>query len=189
MFTKISEDELIIADELKGELRKTREALQNNFDQQDIHFVSLKEELERIFKKKKLDEVTQDEMKENIVLLKAIYTKVKELNRKNDLLKAKYQHDEKYVRIHKRLAEKGTLTIKEMQLHEALQSIKASTDQQLVRNSRLTENESYFNDYLMQLVVNELQDKKKMNLDYDTAESINALIVNEYLNQYNGRRA
>ncbi|MEO6135602.1 MAG: type I restriction endonuclease, partial [Ginsengibacter sp.] len=127
MFTKVSESELVIADELKNQLRKTREAMQNNFDQQDTEFISLKEELERIFKKKNLDEVSQEEMKENIILLNAMYDKVKELNRKNDLLKAKYEQDEKYVRIHKRLMEKGKLTLKEMQLFEALQHIKKET--------------------------------------------------------------
>lgn len=189
MFTKISESELVIADELKNNLRKTREAMQNNFDQQDPHFISLKEELERIFKKKNMDEVSQEEMKENIVLLNAMYDKVKELNRKNDLLKAKYEQDEKYVRIHKRLMEKGNLSLKEMQLFEALQEIKKETDQQLFRNGKLTDNEAYFNDYLLQLVVNELQEKRKMNLDFATAKSINGLIVNEYLNQYNGYNA
>ncbi|MEP6673943.1 MAG: type I restriction endonuclease [Ferruginibacter sp.] len=189
MFTKISENELVIADELRNQLRKTREALQNNFDQQDPHFISLKEELERIFKKKNLDEVTQEEMKENIILLKAMYDKVKELNRKNDLLKAKYEQDEKYVRIHKRLTAKGSLSIKEMQLYEALKVIKKTTDEQLVRNSRLTETESYFSDYLLQVVVKELKQEQKMNLDFATAKSINNLIVNEYLDQYKGKRA
>lgn len=189
VFTKVSESELVIADELKNQLRRTREELLNNFDTHDPQFISLKEELERIFKKKNLDEVTQEEMKENIILLKAIYDKVKELNRKNDLLKAKYENDEKYVRIHKRLMEKGSLSIKEMQLYEALQSIKQLTDEQLIRNNRIMENESYFGDYLLQLLVTELKENRNMKLDFATAKSINTLIVNEYLNQFYGNRA
>ncbi len=35
-----------------------------------------------------------------------IYEKGKELERKNQLLKAKYENDEKYSRLHKRLMEK-----------------------------------------------------------------------------------
>ncbi len=188
MFTKVSESELVIADELRAQLRQTREAILHNFDQDDPKLISLKEELERIFKNKHLNEVSQEKMKENIILLKAIYDKVKELNRKNDLLSAKYDQDQKYVRIHKRLIEKGNLSLKEMQIHEALQAIKKSTDEQLVRNGRLTEQESYFNDYLMQLVVKELKDERKINLNFATAKSINSLIVNEYLNQFNGKR-
>ena len=188
IFTKISEAELVIADELKNQLRRTREALLSNFDPKDPHFISLKEELERIFKNKNLDEVSQEEMKENIVLLQSIYDKVKELNRKNDLLKVKYEHDEKYVRVHKRLIERGNLSLSEMQLHEALQTIKNATDEQLMRNSKLTEHEAYFTEYLMQLVVKELRQERKMNLDFATAKSINTLIANEYLNQFTGAR-
>ena len=189
MFTKVSESELVIADELKNQLRRTREELLNNFDEKDPQFISLREELERIFKKKNLDEVSQEEMKENIILLKAIFEKAKELNRKNDLLKAKYEQDEKYVRIHKRLIEKGSLTVKEMQLFEALQSIKQAADEQLIHNSRIMENESYFGDFLMQLLVTELKDNRNMKMEYTTAKSINTLIVNEYLNQFNGHTA
>lgn len=189
MFTKMSEEELVIADELKQQLARTREVILNNFDHNDPKLISLREELERIFKKKNLTEVSQEQMKENIVLLRAIYNKVKELNRVNDLLKAKYAQDEKYVRVHKRLMEKGTLSVKEMQLFEALQSIKSSTDDQLMRNHRILENESYFSDFVMQLLIKEMIDERKLKLDFPTAESIGHLISNEYLNQYYGRRA
>ena len=71
-FTKIGEEELVLADKLKNTLRQTREALASNFDQQDPQFISLKEELERLFKKKNLSEVTQDEMVANIDALNKI---------------------------------------------------------------------------------------------------------------------
>ena len=48
MFRKVSEEELIIADQLKDILRKTREALGGNFDQKDPEFVSLYDELKRL---------------------------------------------------------------------------------------------------------------------------------------------
>lgn len=51
-FTKISEEELVLADELKDTLRKTRETLNSNFDKKDPEFVSLYEELKRLFDKK-----------------------------------------------------------------------------------------------------------------------------------------
>lgn len=75
-----------------------------------------------------------------------------------------------------------------MQLYEALQSIKQSTDEQLIRNSRIMENESYFGDFLLQLLVTELKDNRNMKMDFATAQSINHLIVNEYLNQFHGNR-
>ncbi len=73
MFEKVSEEELVLADTLKSTLRKTREELGGNFDPTDPDFISLKEELERLFKKKNLSEVNQDEMKENIDSLSDLF--------------------------------------------------------------------------------------------------------------------
>ena len=183
-FIKIDESELVLADEFKDILRKTRESLQHNFDQQDVHFVTLREELERIFKKKNLNEVTQNDMVENMHLLQKIYDKAKELNRKNALLKAKYENDEKYTRIHKRLTEKGTLNAKESQLHRALMQVKKQVDEKLINQDDLRKNEPYFKRYLLQLVVQEFKKNENIPLDYATTETINNLIANEYLQQY-----
>jgi hypothetical protein len=61
-FTKVREEELVLADKLKNTLRQTREALASNFDPQDPKFITLREELERLFKQKKLSEVSQEDM-------------------------------------------------------------------------------------------------------------------------------
>lgn len=185
-FTKISEEEMILADELKNDLRRTREALLHNFDPKDPRFISLKEELERIFKKKNLDQVTQDDMRENLFLLRSIYDRVTELNRKNALLKAKYEQDEKYARVHKRLTENGSISAKESQLHEALMNVKEQTDEQVLNNKNVISNEAYFKKQLMQIVINEFINKQHLKLDFDTTQSINNLIVNEYMYQYAG---
>lgn len=102
-FVKVGEEEMKLADELKNTLQKTREALGGNFDQADPYFISLKEELERLFKKKNLSEVSKEEMESNMRELELIYSAAKELERKNQLLKAKYDNDAKYARLHKRL--------------------------------------------------------------------------------------
>jgi type I restriction enzyme R subunit len=186
LFTKVSEEELILADQLRGQLKRTREALLYNFDQKDAEFVSLKQELERIFKKKNLDEVNQHNMRENILLLQSIYNRVTELNRRNALLKAKYEQDEKYARIHKRLTENKTLNVKETQLHEALMNVKTQTDEQLQNNKGLLSNEAFFTDrYLLNLVANEFVRRQKLKLDTDTTKAINTLIAGEYMAQYN----
>lgn len=51
-FVKIGEAELKLADDLKDIMRKVREGLAGNFDQDDLEYISLREELERIFKKR-----------------------------------------------------------------------------------------------------------------------------------------
>lgn len=185
LFTKVSEEELILADQLRGQLKRTREALLFNFDQKDAEFVSLREELERIFKKKNLAEVDQEDMRDNILLLQSIYDRVTELNRKNNLLKAKYEQDEKYARLHKRLLENKGISAKEIQLHQALMNVKRQTDEQLLNNKNILDNEAFFNRYLLNLVANEFVKNQNIKLDFHTTKSINNLIAGEYLQQYN----
>jgi len=187
LFRKVSEEELVLADKLKDALRQTREALAGNFDQKDPEFISLYEELERLFKKKNLDEITQEEMNINIGALRLIYDKVSELNRKNNLLKAKYENDKKYTRIHKRIVESGNITKRESQLFESLQYIKTTTDDQVMLNNNLLQNESYFDAMVMKLVVDSFKNKNKIPLDVQSAKYINGLVVKEYINEFQGK--
>lgn len=184
LFTKVKEEELLLADKLKNTLRQTREAMADNFDQQDPRFVTLKEELERLFKKKKLNEVGQQEMNANIGALNDIHEKVRELNRENNRLRARYQGDAKYTRIHKRLIERGTLTESERRIHEALAGIKQQADDQVLNNTQLLANESYFERMMMPLVIGEFQNRRKIKLDPDASRAINRLVVAEYMNEF-----
>lgn len=188
-FTKLKEEELIIADQLKNTLQKTREMLGGNFDQRDPIFISLKEELERLFKKKNLSEVTKEEMGNNIRELEKIYDAAKELERTNQLLKAKYDNDAKYARLHKRLMEKDPLTDSESKLFEALQSLKKEVDAQILQNANVLENESFVEKMILRLVISHLKNKFDLPLDADRSQAINNLIVKEYLNEYFGRVA
>jgi type I restriction enzyme R subunit len=188
-FVKVKEEEMILADQLKNTLQRTREMLGGNFDPGDPSFISLKDELERLFKKKNLNEVSKDEMEANIKELEVIYTQAKELERKNQLLKAKYDNDAKYARLHKRLMEKDPLTDSESKLFEALQSLKKEADAQILQNAAMLENESFVERMMVKLVIDQLKNKHHLNLDADTAKKINTLIVKEYMNEYYGRVA
>ena len=185
MFRKISEEEMVMADQLKDMLRKTREALGGNFDKVDPQFVSLYDELKRLFNKKNLDEVTQEEMKGNIAVLQKIFDKVSELNRKNNLLKAKYINDAKYARVHKRLLAQGGVSKRESEIHATLLDIKAKTDERVLLNTKLLDNEGFFSQTMMQLVVGAF-DRIKVALEPETARFINALLLKEYVNEFQG---
>lgn len=185
MFRKVSEEEMIIADRLKDMLRKTREALAGNFDKNDPEFVTLYEELKRLFDKKNLDEISQEDMKNNIGSLQQIFDKVTELNRRNNLLKAKYEYDAKYACVHKRILEKGTLTKRESEICETLLDIKNQADERILVNTRLLEHESFFNSMMLQMLVKSFG-KYKIPLEPDSARYINNLLVNEYMNEYQG---
>jgi type I restriction enzyme R subunit len=185
-FVKVDESEMMLADQLKDILQRTRESLGGNFDPSDPQFVSLREELERLFKKKNLSEVTKEEMEANVKALEAIYKASQEIERKNQLLKAKYNNDEKYARLHKRLMEKDPLTDSESKLFEALQSLKREVDTQILNNAKMLDNEVYVERMIARLVISELMKKHHLNLDPQTSKRINSMVVKEYLSEYRG---
>ncbi len=188
-FTKVKEEEMVLADQLKSTLQRTREMLGGNFDPKDPNFISLKEELERLFKKKNLSEVTKAEMEANIKSLDAIYDNAKELERKNQLVRAKYANDAKYARIHKRLMEKDPLTDKESKLLEVLQSIKLEVDNQIMQNANILSNESFAEKMMARIVVNQFRNKFDIPVNAEQSKRIYAMITKEYLNEFNGRAA
>ncbi|MFJ5448015.1 type I restriction endonuclease subunit R [Pectobacterium carotovorum] len=184
-FVKIGEEELVLADELRDTLRRTREALASNFDPQDPQFITLKEELERLFKKKKLSAVTQDEMVANIGTLNKIHDRIKALNRQNNLLREKYHGDVKYARIHKRLRERGTPSETERKIFEALIGVKRDADDKVLNNSQILNNEGYFEREIVSCVITHFEDLHHIKLTAQAASDINRLIVAEYLNEFN----
>ena len=185
-FTKIKEEEMLLADELKSVLQKTRENLGGNFDQADPEFISLKNELQRLFDKKNLKEVSREEIEKNITKLNEINIKAKEMNRKNDLLRAKYDNDEKYAKLHKRLMEKDPLTDNEEKLFKALNDLKQSIDKQILLNTKMMDNEEFIEKMTMRLVINEIQNNHKIALSVPSIKRINGIIINEYLKEYKG---
>jgi type I restriction enzyme R subunit len=185
-FRKVSEEELQISDQLHDTMKKTREALQVNFDQKDPEFISLYEELQKIFQRKKMNEMTQEDMQYNIEHLDNIYHKITEVNRRNNLLKAKYESDEKYARIHKRLTQDNRFTDKrQAQIIQALLNIKHQTDHIVLNNQAVIEKEEYFKDTMMPILIQAFQ-TEKLPLDSIAAKDINTWITKEYLQEYNG---
>ena len=189
-FSKIGEAELKIADDLRNTLAKTREAVNGNFDKKDPEWLSLKEELERIFAQRNIYEVSQEEMKQNMSLIEDIYSRITELNRKNNLLLAKYDNDKKYARVHKRIMQKRSnyTSKEEMKIREALQDIKTEADETVLNRKDVVENEGFFK-RTMNYIVYKIFNKKEIKVDTHTSESINNLIVDEYLKEYNGEVA
>ena len=187
-FRKVSESELQLGlvDDFKEQIRKTREAMQSNFDQKDHVYISLYEELERIFKKKKLTEMTTEDIQQNIVLLRSIYDRITEQNRRDNLLRAKYENDSKFARIHKRILE-GNAALnpkwREVQINAALLGIKDKADNILLTNQAVLSNEAYFSRTLQPLVFTHFGNQQ-LRLDSTSTKQINALVVAEYMGEY-----
>lgn len=186
-FRKVSESELKLGlvDDFKDQVRKTREAMQENFDHKDPVYITLYEELERIFKKRKLSEMTTEDLESNLILIRSIYDRITEQNRRDALLRAKYENDVKFARVHKRLKEqnKPEWSSREVAINQALLGIKRETDSQLILNRALLENEAFFASSIQPLIINKFKDES-LRLDVVSAKQIDALIVSEYMEEY-----
>ena len=155
-----------------------------NFDKGDPEFVALYDELKRLFDKKNLDEITQEEMNANIQNLEKIYEQITELNRRNNLLKAKYENDEKYARLHKRIMEERNINAREITIFETLMDIKNQADQKVLDNARMIQNEDYFIKFMSPIVITNFENHG-IKLDLESARQINNHATNEYLYQFN----
>jgi type I restriction enzyme R subunit len=185
-FEKLGEAELKIADELKDTLRRTRETLANTQDPLDPKWIALREELERLFKKKKLSEISQEQMQANISALRKIETEARALNHSNANLQAKYNGDAKYLRIHKRLIESRQAGNNPVQLHAALSAIKHDVDDAVLGNSQLLGNSAYFEKETLPIIISRFRQSPPVP-DAATFKRINTLLVKEYLDQAQGQ--
>ncbi len=188
-FTKVKQEEMKLADELKSMLERTRLKLGRSFDPKDPNFITLKEELERLFKKKNLSEVSKDAMLENTEALNRIYDLATEIERKNNLVSAKYANDNKYMRIHKRLLEKDPLTENEKLLFEVLNKLKLETDAQILQNSEQLNNEAYVDKMIGKIIFDEFKTNPSVENNLENVTRLKALVTKEYLDEYNGRIA
>ena len=186
-FRKVSEEEMVIADQLKSTLKKTRESMSDNFDKQDPEFVALYDELKRLFNMNNLDEITQEEMTDNIAELEEIYQSITDLNRRNEQLKVKYENDEKFAKIHKRLIERKSVDAREIAIYESLMNVKSQADEKVLANARITQNEDYFLKFMSPIVINAF-DGQGVKLDITAVKEINQLATNEYLHQFSNTR-
>jgi type I restriction enzyme R subunit len=178
-FRKIAEHELQIADKFRLELERTRKELEGNFDKKDVKFISLFEELKRLFKKKNIEELTSEEMNEAIKILKHIYNDANDLNNKDVQLAKKYENDTKFARIHKRIKENKLDVLKsDIALHEVLLAIKHTTDETVLNNQAMLSNEDYFAEASKRTIMEILETKGIRNLD--VVRFITKIMVAEY---------
>lgn len=181
-FRKIATHELQIADKFRSELERTRKELEGNFDKKDPKFISLFEELKRLFKKKNIEELDTAEMDEAVKNLKNIFEQANALNNKDAQLAAKYENDAKFARIHKRIRENklGVLN-SDITLHEILLQIKHRTDETVINNQALLNNEDYFSEATKRTIMETLEEKGIQDLN--VVRFINQTLVNEYFYQ------
>ena len=184
-FRKITEHELQIADKFREALEKARQELERSGDIHDPRFISLFEELKRVFKKKNVEELTAEEMNETIRDLNSIRDRASDLNTRDSLLAARYRNDYKFARIHKRINERNMNVLNtDSALLEALLSIKQHTDETVLNNEALLSNQEFFAEAAKRTIMETLEERGIRNLE--AVKFFNSLLVEEYTSERKG---
>ena len=180
-FRKIKEEELIIADAFRDTLEKTRrEIVDRCLDPKDPEYISLLDELKRVFKKKNIEELTADEMKQMMGDLNALKKKAEKRNLADRMLAAKYSGDVKYMRTHKRIMNSPPPITDAVTIHRILMTVKSKADDQIAHNENILDNEEYFIKSLQPIILRACMGEK-VRLDKPQLMFIDNCLSKEYI--------
>lgn len=183
-FRKVSESEMVIADQFQDILEKTRRELERSLDPKDPEYVSLLDELKRIFKKKNIEELTADEMKEHIQDLERIRKAAAQQNLRDQMLCSKYGNDAKYMRTHKRLKVSPPPIGADSVIFDVLMGVKAAVDQKVLKNQRMMDNHAFFSQEIMPSIIQSCR-KSVVKPTLDQVKFIDQCISTEYFAERN----
>lgn len=183
-FRKVSESELVIADKFRDTLIKTQQAVAHTLDPKDPEYITLLEELQRVLHKKNIEELTADEMNENMAELERIRAAAERKRREDQMLADKYEGDVKFMRTHKRLRETPPPITTDYVLNQILLNLKHNVDSKVIANQHLLDNESYFTRDLFPMIKQEL-DGHGVKYTASQVKYIGACVSNEYFTERN----
>lgn len=183
-FRKVSEGKMVIADRFQDILEKTRRELERSLDPKDPEYVSLLDELKRIFKKKNIEELTADEMKEHIQDLDRIRKVAAQQNLRDQMLCSKYGNDAKYMRTHKRLKASPPPIGADSVIFDVLMGVKAAVDQKVLKNQRMMDNHAFFSQEIMPSIIQSCR-KSGVKPTLDQVKFIDQCISTEYFAERN----
>ncbi len=187
----VPEELAIVINDLKEKFERVQREFEGNFDQKEEKYVILADEFRSFFRKKGFVPANVKEAKENVHYMDEVMAKIKEINARNNMLKKKYNNDEKFVRIQKRIQEENIkrpqpiISSNEMVLCENLYEMKCLIDSYVDLNPNIVQpsSESKFKQDVMSNI------SKKLFLlgvqaAIDDKKYLTNLISNEYIHQY-----
>jgi type I restriction enzyme R subunit len=144
----------------------------------------LYDDFRRLLEKHKISETNLDNIKFESQELSVIYDKIKELNRKNNVLKAKFGGDKKFARIYKTIEPSG-LPSANNPLLTLLERIKESIDEVVLQNENMLSKKPYF-ERLVGQKITEIWRKPEFEqkLNADIIERLIKYVSDEYFEQY-----
>jgi type I restriction enzyme R subunit len=191
---KGSEELSIYNNDLHDNYVKVMQEFDRNYDQKEPAFVNLIEEFKRFLREKEIKPKDVSDYKFKIGYMDEVMKKIREINRANDNLKSKYNQDERFVRIHKRIVEENAKRIytkarpiisdKEYAIVDGLKRLKEWIDRMIFFKQDILKNEAAFNQDVLAEVSKKLFEFN-ITADINDRKFIQRSIANEYYAQYN----
>ena len=179
--------------DLKERYQNVRREFESNFDHREDKYVNLLSEFKSFFRERGFAPQTVTEAKAAIGYMDGVMSKIREINRLNNMLKRKYHDDEKFVRIHKRICEenakrtippeKPVISKREVEIMENLNKVKEMIDETIYYNVHVLGNLPDFNRKVMREISLKLKDMD-IKASLDDRKFIQRQIVEEYLADY-----
>ena len=187
----VPEELAIVINDLKEKFERVQREFEGNFDQKEEKYVILADEFRSFFRKKGFIPANVKEAKEEVHYMDEVMAKIKEINARNNMLKKKYNNDEKFVRIQKRIQEenitraKPIISSNEMTLCENLYEMKCLIDSYVDLNPHIVQpsSEAKFKQDVMSNVSKKLF-ALGIQAAIDDKKYLTNLISNEYIHQY-----
>lgn len=186
----IPEELRIIVNDIRERCERVQAEFEANFDTKEEKYVILADEFREYFRKKGFVPQSTEDAKASIQYMDEVMKKIREINRRNNVLKRKYKGDERFVRIHKRIEEQNQkrerpiISAHEYEVAENLSKMKKEIDRQLFLDINILDNEPAFQQDVLAIIGKELL-SMKIRADIKDRKFLGGLIATEYLQQRN----
>ncbi|MGP1393569.1 MAG: type I restriction endonuclease subunit R [Candidatus Cryptobacteroides sp.] len=197
-FSKIGQEEMRLISggmELKDKWQRTISSFTQNFDQDDPEFMSLRDVFMERFKEHGFVIDSIAKFNEETQALDEIIVRLQELQKRNNVLLKKYNGDEKFARVHKRIREankqreekgqKPMFSFLDDEIASILNIIKKDVDAKVYDRNDILKKDAYFNRTVMTLVNECLYKFPQIKPEMDDYKFIQTRISQQYINQYN----
>lgn len=196
-FSKVSEEELKLVggkDAVTDKYRRTVRAFTENIDHDDPEYITLQEAFLQRFKEHGFTPKSIEDIEEQGRELDEIVKKLNDIQKRNAVLLRKYNGDDKFVRVHKRIREENAMRKAankkpivsdfDIAIQNVLLSIKSDIDQKVYDKNDILKKDVYFEQTVMTQVKKGL-DKLNIANEREDRQFIQSRISRQYLDQYN----
>lgn len=186
-FTKTGEEELrLLSEDLHNVAGKVRQELDKNINKKDPEWVNLYQAFIELLHKHNIDPNAEslNTMRFESERLKQIFDQIKELNRRNAMLMAKFGGDRKFAVVYKAAVPSGKVS-DNLELFELLSKAKSKIDGRLGQNQNLLANSGYFRQATGEDVLESFQ-SGSYKVDASTLRKLIEYTADEYIDEYQG---